>query len=200
MLVHDLRHPLSSLGLIAEVLEAEDLSAAERHTSVAADPQHVHRHGAAGRRRARGEPARGGGVLGRAAADDGARGRRADARGLHARRHATAGRAGVRRLARPRAARRSAEAPAGDRQPRRQRAQVHAQGRHGCGVRVWRDGARATAPSSRSPTRARASPRPSAPPSSTATSRGRGGGPPGGAGWAWPSREASPRRTAAPSP
>jgi two-component system sensor histidine kinase/response regulator len=34
MLVHDLRHPLSSLGLIAEVLESEDLSATERHTTV----------------------------------------------------------------------------------------------------------------------------------------------------------------------
>jgi two-component system sensor histidine kinase/response regulator len=30
MLVHDLRHPLSSLGLIAEVIDAEDLTAAER--------------------------------------------------------------------------------------------------------------------------------------------------------------------------
>ncbi len=30
MLVHDLRHPLSSLGLIAEVLDAEDLTPAER--------------------------------------------------------------------------------------------------------------------------------------------------------------------------
>jgi signal transduction histidine kinase len=35
MLVHDLRHPLSSLGLIAEVLESEDLPAAERHAAVA---------------------------------------------------------------------------------------------------------------------------------------------------------------------
>ena len=26
MLVHDLRHPLSSLGLIAEVLESEDMT------------------------------------------------------------------------------------------------------------------------------------------------------------------------------
>jgi signal transduction histidine kinase len=34
MLVHDLRHPLSSLGLIAEVLDNEDLSAAERHATV----------------------------------------------------------------------------------------------------------------------------------------------------------------------
>lgn len=34
MLVHDLRHPLSSLALIAEVLEAEDLSPEERHASV----------------------------------------------------------------------------------------------------------------------------------------------------------------------
>lgn len=34
MLVHDLRHPLSSLGLIAEVLDAEDLTAAERHATV----------------------------------------------------------------------------------------------------------------------------------------------------------------------
>jgi signal transduction histidine kinase len=34
MLVHDLRHPLSSLGLIAEVLESEDLTAAERQSSV----------------------------------------------------------------------------------------------------------------------------------------------------------------------
>ena len=35
MLVHDLRHPLSSLALIAEVLEAEDLSVAERSAAVA---------------------------------------------------------------------------------------------------------------------------------------------------------------------
>ncbi len=34
MLVHDLRHPLSSLGLIAEVLEAEDLSTSERVSTV----------------------------------------------------------------------------------------------------------------------------------------------------------------------
>jgi signal transduction histidine kinase len=34
MLVHDLRHPLSSLGLIAEVLDNEDLSATERHATV----------------------------------------------------------------------------------------------------------------------------------------------------------------------
>ena len=34
MLVHDLRHPLSSLGLIAEVLESEDLSPAEFQTTV----------------------------------------------------------------------------------------------------------------------------------------------------------------------
>jgi two-component system, sensor histidine kinase and response regulator len=34
MLVHDLRHPLSSLGLIAEVLESEDLTAAERQATV----------------------------------------------------------------------------------------------------------------------------------------------------------------------
>ena len=35
MLVHDLRHPLSSLALIAEVLEAEDLSSVERSAAVA---------------------------------------------------------------------------------------------------------------------------------------------------------------------
>jgi two-component system sensor histidine kinase/response regulator len=35
MLVHDLRHPLSSLVLIAEVLEAEDLTPAERRETVA---------------------------------------------------------------------------------------------------------------------------------------------------------------------
>jgi signal transduction histidine kinase len=35
MLVHDLRHPLSSLGLIAEILESEDIPAAERHSAVA---------------------------------------------------------------------------------------------------------------------------------------------------------------------
>jgi two-component system sensor histidine kinase/response regulator len=35
MLVHDLRHPLSSLSLIAEVLEAEDLGADERRATVA---------------------------------------------------------------------------------------------------------------------------------------------------------------------
>lgn len=34
MLVHDLRHPLSSLGLIAEVLDGEELSAADRHATV----------------------------------------------------------------------------------------------------------------------------------------------------------------------
>ncbi len=34
MLVHDLRHPLSSLGLIAEVLESEELTAGERQTTV----------------------------------------------------------------------------------------------------------------------------------------------------------------------
>ncbi len=34
MLVHDLRHPLASLGLIAEVLQAEDLTAEERRSSV----------------------------------------------------------------------------------------------------------------------------------------------------------------------
>jgi two-component system sensor histidine kinase/response regulator len=34
MLVHDLRHPLSSLGLIAEVLESEDMSPSERHAAV----------------------------------------------------------------------------------------------------------------------------------------------------------------------
>ena len=33
MLVHDLRHPLSSLGLLAEVLEAEDLAAEERRSA-----------------------------------------------------------------------------------------------------------------------------------------------------------------------
>jgi signal transduction histidine kinase len=35
MLVHDLRHPLSSLGLIAEVLDAEDLAPGERRQVVA---------------------------------------------------------------------------------------------------------------------------------------------------------------------
>ena len=35
MLVHDLRHPLSSLGLIAEVIEAEDLSPEERKSATA---------------------------------------------------------------------------------------------------------------------------------------------------------------------
>jgi two-component system, sensor histidine kinase and response regulator len=35
MLVHDLRHPLSSLGLVAEVLDADDLSDEERRASVA---------------------------------------------------------------------------------------------------------------------------------------------------------------------
>jgi two-component system sensor histidine kinase/response regulator len=34
MLVHDLRHPLSSLGLIAEVLPAEDMTAEERQVAV----------------------------------------------------------------------------------------------------------------------------------------------------------------------
>jgi signal transduction histidine kinase len=34
MLVHDLRHPLSSLGLIAEVLDSEDMPPAERHAAV----------------------------------------------------------------------------------------------------------------------------------------------------------------------
>jgi signal transduction histidine kinase len=35
MLVHDLRHPLSSLGLIAEILDAEDIGDEERRGSVA---------------------------------------------------------------------------------------------------------------------------------------------------------------------
>jgi len=35
MLVHDLRHPLSSLALIAELLQAEDLTTGERQTAVA---------------------------------------------------------------------------------------------------------------------------------------------------------------------
>jgi signal transduction histidine kinase len=35
MLVHDLRHPLSSLGLVAEVLDADDLADDERRTAVA---------------------------------------------------------------------------------------------------------------------------------------------------------------------
>jgi signal transduction histidine kinase len=34
MLVHDLRHPLSSLGLIAELLQNDDLTSQERQTSV----------------------------------------------------------------------------------------------------------------------------------------------------------------------
>jgi two-component system sensor histidine kinase/response regulator len=34
MLVHDLRHPLSSLGLVAEILDAEDIGPEERRTSV----------------------------------------------------------------------------------------------------------------------------------------------------------------------
>jgi two-component system, sensor histidine kinase and response regulator len=34
MLVHDLRHPLSSLGLVAEVLDADDLGAEERRAAV----------------------------------------------------------------------------------------------------------------------------------------------------------------------
>jgi two-component system sensor histidine kinase/response regulator len=34
MLVHDLRHPLSSLGLLAEVLDAEDLPGTERQSAV----------------------------------------------------------------------------------------------------------------------------------------------------------------------
>jgi two-component system sensor histidine kinase/response regulator len=35
MLVHDLRHPLSSLGLIAELLDTEDMSPEERRSAVA---------------------------------------------------------------------------------------------------------------------------------------------------------------------
>src|SRR5579871_3963632 len=35
MLVHDLRHPLSSLGLVAEVLDADDIGDEERRSSVA---------------------------------------------------------------------------------------------------------------------------------------------------------------------
>jgi two-component system, sensor histidine kinase and response regulator len=35
MLVHDLRHPLSSLGLVAELLDADDIGDAERRASVA---------------------------------------------------------------------------------------------------------------------------------------------------------------------
>ena len=34
MLVHDLRHPLSSLGLIAEIIDSEEMSADERHAAV----------------------------------------------------------------------------------------------------------------------------------------------------------------------
>lgn len=34
MLVHDLRHPLSSLGLLAEILEADDLSPEEKSSSI----------------------------------------------------------------------------------------------------------------------------------------------------------------------
>jgi signal transduction histidine kinase len=34
MLVHDLRHPLSSLGLLAEVLQSDDLTPEERHASL----------------------------------------------------------------------------------------------------------------------------------------------------------------------
>jgi two-component system sensor histidine kinase/response regulator len=34
MLVHDLRHPLSSLGLLAELLDAEDMPAGERQSAV----------------------------------------------------------------------------------------------------------------------------------------------------------------------
>jgi two-component system, sensor histidine kinase and response regulator len=34
MLVHDLRHPLASLGLIAEVLQADDLAADERRSAI----------------------------------------------------------------------------------------------------------------------------------------------------------------------
>ncbi|MGD0678191.1 MAG: response regulator [Polyangiaceae bacterium] len=34
MLVHDLRHPLSSMGLLAEILEAEDMPAGERQSLV----------------------------------------------------------------------------------------------------------------------------------------------------------------------
>jgi two-component system sensor histidine kinase/response regulator len=34
MLVHDLRHPLSSLGLLAELLDADDMPAAERQSAV----------------------------------------------------------------------------------------------------------------------------------------------------------------------
>ena len=72
MLVHDLRHPLSSLGLIAEVLDSEDLTADERAADGRADPRHVHGDGAPGRRRARRQPARGGRLHGRAADDHGA--------------------------------------------------------------------------------------------------------------------------------
>ena len=67
MLVHDLRHPLSSLGLIAEVLDSEDMSPRRAPRGRRADPGHVHRDGAPGRRRPRREPPRGGGLLGRAA-------------------------------------------------------------------------------------------------------------------------------------
>ncbi len=34
MLVHDLRHPLASLGLVAEILQADDLSPEERRSSI----------------------------------------------------------------------------------------------------------------------------------------------------------------------
>ena len=127
MLVHDLRHPLSSLGLIAEVLESEDLTAGERQTTVVADPQHVLARWRAwstvsspraASRRASSRSSR--------APIPRARDHRPDARGVHAGRHAPARGAVVRGLARPRGPRRPAQAAASARQRARQCAQVHA--------------------------------------------------------------------------
>ena len=84
MLVHDLRHPLSSLGLIAELLDADDLDRQERQRGRRADTEHVHRDVPPGRRRARREPPRGRRLHRRAAGHPRPRRRRADAGGLHA--------------------------------------------------------------------------------------------------------------------
>ena len=66
MLVHDLRHPLSSLGLLAEVLDVRRPTGRGTRVGRGADARHVPRNGAPGRRRPRRQPPRGRSFLGRA--------------------------------------------------------------------------------------------------------------------------------------
>ncbi len=159
MLVHDLRHPLSSLGLIAEVLESEDLTAAERQATVAQI------------RSMCSEMARlVDGVLAASRLEAGVF--TVEPRAIPARaiigpmlavftpgRRAPAGGALVRGLARSRGPRRPAQAAASARQRARQRPQVHAARRARARARRTRGGTPIRRRSSRSPTRARASPR-----------------------------------------